>query len=395
MTNLPTVVPTTQFFVPWADQTTAASPWINAANTASQIRSGFASGASFNSLSAANPLFLPPNFNNMSGTFHTPRYQEWSLQIEQQLDSKSSMTMAYIGNHGIREPVTNFPNAAAGFAGIPATPFSPTSYAGITEVYSGAVSNDSQLTASYQRRLTYGFTIQASYTWAHAMDEISNGGQLGYSSTSAIYQYNPNNLRSNYGNADYDIRSSFNAQYVWNTPFKFSNKFAQGAFGGWTLSQNFFARTGLPLTVFDATSPIGNYNYNGNPYAPAQVVGAGQSNCTQYYTTCLNSAGFSSISGLTSFPNQMRNQYRGPGFFDSDFTINKNFKLTERFALGVGANFYNVFNHPNFAQPGQFLGSGTFGQVTEQTAPPTGPFGSFIAGLPAGRIVQLQGKIVF
>ncbi|MFZ0793504.1 MAG: carboxypeptidase regulatory-like domain-containing protein [Candidatus Korobacteraceae bacterium] len=391
MNNVPTVIPLVQGGVPWADTTTAASPWIIGQNTANQIRSGFASGASNASLTAANPLFSAPAFGNALGTFHTPRYQEWSLQIEQQLDSKSSMTLAYIGNHGIHEPVTNFPNQALGAAGIPAAPFS-NNFSTITEVYSGAVSNDNQLTASYQRRLTYGFTVMASYSWAHAMDEISNGGFLGYSATSTEYQYNLNNLRSNYGNSDYDIRSSFNAQYVWNTPFKFSNKFVQGAFGGWTLSQNFFARTGLPLTVLDGTTGIGNNNGN---LIPAQVVGAGQAGCSSPLANCFNQTAFASASGLTTFPNQMRNQYRGPGFFDSDFSINKNFKLTERFALGVGANMYNVFNHPNFAEPGDSFGSGTFGVISEQTAPPTGPFGSFANGLPANRVIQLQGKLVF
>ncbi len=105
-------------------------------------------------------------------------------------------------------------------------------------------------------------------------------------------------------------------------------------------------------------------------------------------------------NNLTAFPNQIRNQFRGPGFFDSDFTINKNFKLTERMAFGIGANFYNVFNHPNFASPtdtwtGTGTSSGTFGQVFQTTAPPTGPYGSFFSGLPSGRIIQFQGKLVF
>jgi hypothetical protein len=392
MTNLPTVVPTSQGLVPWADQSTPASPWIIGKTSAAAIVSGFSSGASNASLTASNPLFSTPSFGNALGTFHTPRYQEWSIQLEQQLDSKSSMTLAYIGNHGIHEPVTYYPNGFGGAGGYPATPFSP-NFTTVTEVYSGAVSNDSQITTSYQRRLTYGFTIQASYTWAHALDEISNGGFLGYSSTSATYQINPSCLRcNNYGNADYDIRSSFNAQYVWNVPFKFGNKFANAALGGWTMSQNFFARTGLPLTVFDATTGVGNVA--GGVFVPAEVVGAGQSNCTQYYTSCLTSTGFTSAP-VGGAANQIRNQYRGPGFFDSDISLNKNFKLTERFALGVGANFYNVFNHPNFAQPGNLFGTSNFGQVTGQTAPPTGPFGSFFAGSPAGRIVQLQGKIVF
>ena len=54
------------------------------------------------------------------------------------------------------------------------TPANPFYDATVAEIYSGAVSNDNQLTASYQRRLTYGFTVQASYTWAHALDEISS-----------------------------------------------------------------------------------------------------------------------------------------------------------------------------------------------------------------------------
>jgi hypothetical protein len=393
MNNVPTNIELVQGGVPWADQTSAASPWIIGSTSAAQIRSGLASGQSYATLSAINPLFSAPAFDNALGTFKTPRYQEWSLQIEQQLDSKSSLSLAYIGNHGINEPVSYYPNEFLGAAGIPATAYSPYNFGAVTEVYSGAVSNDNQLTASYQRRLTYGFTIQASYSWAHALDEISNGGLLPYSTTSTSYQYNPFNLSSNYGNADYDIRNSFNAQYVWNTPWKFNSNWMNFALGGWTLSQNFFARSGLPLTVLDGTSSIGNVP--SGVYIPAEVVGAGQNSCTTGLSTCFNSAAFVSASNLTTFPNQIRNNYRGPGFFDSDLSLNKSFKITERLAFGVGATAYNIFNHPNFAQPGDVYGSGTFGVITAQTAPPTGPFGSFIPGLPANRILQLHGQIIF
>jgi hypothetical protein len=401
MTNLPnqvneTLVGPGGIGVPWADQTTPAGAWQTAASSAAAIKAGFAGGASFNSLTAGLPGFSAPSFNSFVGTFHTPRYQEWSLQLEQQLDDKSSFTLAYVGNHGINIPITNYPNAFAGVAGLPAAPFSG-SFATVAEVYSGAVSNFNGLTASYNRRLTYGFTVQASYTWSHSMDDVSNNGveQTPYSSTTVAYQINPFCLQcSNYGNSDYDIRNSFNASFVWKTPFKFSNKFANGAFGGWTLSQNFFARSGLPLTVLDSSSGIGNY-FGNAPYFPAEVTGAGQGNCNQYGTGCLVASGFAPASGLTVFPNQIRNQYRGPGFFDSDFTINKNFKLTERMAFGLGANFYNVFNHPNFAQPVDTFSAGNFGQILTTTAPPTGPYGAFFQGLPSGRIIQFQGKLVF
>jgi hypothetical protein len=401
MTNLPNLVPEVLFGVPWADNTTPAGAWAQASNSAAAIRSGFASGASFNSLNASLPGgFSAPGVDSFIGTFHTPRYQEYSFQIEQQLDDKSSFTLGYVGNHGIHVPITNYPNAftASGLVngGIPGAPLSG-NFSTVAEVYSGAVSNFNGLTASYQRRLTYGFTVMASYTWSHSLDEVSNNGVQGtpYNGlTSLQYQINPFCLAcSNYGNADYDIRNSFNASYVWNTPFKFSNKFANGAFGGWTISQNFFARSGLPLTVLDSSAGLNNYS--GTPFFPAEVVGNGQGACNQYGTGCLVSSGFATANGLTAFPNQIRNQFRGPGFFDSDFTINKNFKLTERMAFGVGANFYNVFNHPNFASPVDTFGAGNFGQVLQTTAPPTGPYGSFFTGLPSGRIIQFQGKLVF
>ena len=166
-----------------------------------------------------------------------------------------------------------------------------------------------------------------------------------------------------------------------------------GALSGWTLSENFFVRSGLPLTVLDATTPI--TNYPSGDYIPAQVAGVGQGTCSGYLTGCLLPTGFAAASGSTTFPNQARNQYRGPGFFDSNVSVNKNFKITERVALGIGANAYNIFNHSNFANPVNFYGAPNLGQITLQAVPPTGPFGSFFAGAPSNRILQFQGKIIF
>ena len=399
MTNIPNQVNEALFGVAWADQTTPAGAWQTAASSAAAIKAGFANGASFNSLTAGLPGFQAPAINSFIGTFHTPRYQEYSLQLEQQLDDKSSFSLAYVGNHGIHIPITNYPNAFLGSAGIAAAPLSG-SFSTVSEVYSGAVSNFNGLTASYQRRLTYGFTVAASYTWSHSLDDVSNNGVQGtpYNTlTTVAYQIIPGCLQClNYGNADYDIRNSFNASYVWNTPWKFGNKFANGALGGWTLSQNFFAKSGLPLTVLDSNpaAQVGNYFGNG-PYLPAEVIGNGQGACNQYGLNCLASSGFATANGLTAFPNQNRNQYRGPGFFDSDISVSKNFKLTERLTFGFGANLYNVFNHPNFASPVDTIASGNFGQSFTTTAPPTGPYGAFFTGLPSGRIVQFQGKLVF
>ena len=141
--------------------------------------------------------------------------------------------------------------------------------------------------------MIYGFTVQASYTWSHANDDVSNGGigSTPYNNSqsfgSLTYQINPNCLKcNNYGNADYDIRNSFNASYVWQMPYKFNNAFANAVLGNWILSQNFFARSGLPLSVIDGNTSITNY---GPVNTVANVIaGNGQQGCSSGNSQCLN-----------------------------------------------------------------------------------------------------------
>ncbi len=423
MLNLPNVVTVYSNGVPWADTTTPNSPYTIGAESAAAIKSGFANNASYNSLHAMlGSNFRTPTYINQTGTFHTPYYEQFSFGLQQGIGDKSSVSLTYVGNHGVRIPVNDpwlntFCNQGFGclFAPgvLPAT--APTKvFTSVQQFQSGGVSNYNGITATFQQRLTYGFSIQANYTWSHAMDEISNGGFQPFSDNtdvSLLYQLNPNCLRcNNYGNADYDVRSYFSATYVWTTPWKFSNKWVNGAVGGWTISQNFFARTGIPFTVLDYNNYLGNANFTPNGgYSVGSVIQSGQTTCNGSTTnagtnTCLNLANFyqpqfdaegNLLNPLPYISNQKRNGYRGPGFFDSDLSVNKQFKLTERMAFAVGANFYNIFNHPNFDLPDNGIGDGTFGQSITAALPPTGPYGSFFANLPSARVIQLQGKLVF
>jgi hypothetical protein len=401
MSNLPGLVNVRITETQWADTTSPDSPYIQGAASAAAIMSGFGNGASFSSLKAdLGSQFRTPGYNNQIGTFHTPYYNQWSLGFQQAIGDKTSLSVGYVGNRGVHIPVDNRGvNAFGSSLGLPAT--APTSIFTAVDQYSSAgISKYNGLTATISQRAVYGLSFQASYTWGHALDDVSNGGirQTPYNNSqtfgSLAWQVNPLCLVcNNYGDADYDVRNSFSATYVWQMPFKFSNSFVNAAFGGWQLSQNFFYRTGLPLSVIDGNTSITNY---GPTNTVANVISPdGQQGCSNGNSQCLNPNAFAPANAFGVFPNQRRNTYRGPGFFNSDFAVSKNVKLTERFLFTFTTNFYNVFNHPNFTNPDLNLADGTFGQITTTTAPPTGPYGSFFTGLPSGRIIQFAGKITF
>jgi hypothetical protein len=396
--------------VAWGDPTGAAATVTSTVNTIRNGNAALGIPSLANGLTEAQLLTAggaQPSVTGFPGKLRTPQYQEWNLQVQQELDSRSRVTVAYVGNHGIFEPYPNSTlnaNSCNGVAGYPLAttcggPGSPDQRFGtVTQWASGAISNHHALVASYSRRLTAGFVINANYTWSHTLDEISNGSLLPSGTTAVQGQINPLNLRANnYGNADYDVRHSLNANYVWTEPYHFHNRALTGILGGWIMSQNFIVRGGLPYTVTDGTVSIAN----GGTATPVQVLGLAQQTCVNGASTCFNSAAFATAGGLGFFPNQMRNQYRGPGFFDSDFTVGKNFQITERMKFTVGANLYNIFNHPNFLNPhNAWTGSAcstqaSCGNITGQAAPPTGPYGSFFNGLPSGRVGQLQAKFVF
>jgi outer membrane receptor protein involved in Fe transport len=293
----------------WADPAGAAA---TVSNTANAIRNGVPSSGTCPGgvPSLANGLTLaqlegpcvggaPFNVTGFTSKLRTPLYQEWNFQIQRELDSKSRLTVAYVGNHGILEAYPNNNGNASspsGIAGLPAA--SPSNrFAEVTQFQSGAVSNYNGLTASFSRRMTAGFVINANYTWSHSFDEISNGGLLGYGVSAIQQQLNPDCFRcNNYGNADYDIRHSFNANYVWTEPFHFGNPILNAIVGGWLASENFVVRSGVPFTVTDST--VGIDNAGNAAVAPAQPIGPAQGSCSSGLSKCFNSAEFTSAAGL-------------------------------------------------------------------------------------------------
>jgi Carboxypeptidase regulatory-like domain/TonB-dependent Receptor Plug Domain len=157
--------------------------------SAQAFGTGFAAGQTYtqiaNSLLPFGVHFAAPAFTAVTGTIHAPRWQEWNLQFQQELNSSTALVLNYVGNHGIRIAYTNgFYNAYDGFgqwpAGtLPAAAAVP-NYGTVSQIQSGAVSNYNGLTVSLRHNFSKWVSAHANYTWAHNLDELSNGGLFTY-----------------------------------------------------------------------------------------------------------------------------------------------------------------------------------------------------------------------
>ncbi len=380
---------------------------VAAFNTAFQ--NGFATGATLAQLQAAIPGFRPPDFASQEETFHNPQFQEWNLEIQHELTPKMSVSANYVGNHGIHIPIFN--GALNAWDPTETNVQLPSSapdarFSNVTQLKSAAVSNYNGLTLSFQRKFS-SIQWQASYTWSHAIDEVSNGGINPYNLNESLQlQIDPTSLRRlNYADADYDVRHYFNMSYVWDPGFKFQNKFLNQTVGGWTVSGTFFARTGTPYSVID-TSYNGVYRNFGRGFGlfTGTFLGGPTNKCETPNVQCVTESQFD-LSPATSFGNLRRNTFRGPAYFNTDMSVTKNVKLNERMKLALGANFFNLLNHPNFANPSlpgngtpmdlAAAGSAQFGRIQQTLSPPTSPLGAFLASDASYRIVQLNAKITF
>jgi len=357
-------------------------------------------------LSALGSSFSAPSITAIVGTIHNPQIQEWNFQVQQELGRSLALIANYSGNHGVKELYSNaWPNAYdqyglyPGVAGIPGS-IPVANYGTVTTYQNGALSNYNGLSISLRNRAWHGLNYNFNYTWSHAIDEVSNGGIFTYGD-SLLGQINPTSLRANnYGNADYDVRNNFNGDLVYQPKIHTGHRYTDSVLGGWQLGTKIFWRSGLPFSVTDGNSALGN---GGGSILATPLTNTGlQTACGESSTgtPCLNANAFlnggdASFSNYTGWSPQNRNTFRGPHLFNMDATLFRTFTIRERMKLAVGAQAFNVLNHPNFALPDSTYGDSTFGQITGMAGVPTSPYGTGLGYDASPRTVQLSGKLTF
>ena len=399
-TNVPFTILGTSFGgpanYPLMPTTTGSASSVAVASDAA-FAAGFAGGASLSTLSEV-PGFSSPNIATAVQKIYNPSYVEWSMAIEQQVSKSDSFTIMYVGNHSYHEPELNngvnaFNGGATGFAELPGAPPNP-NFAAVTEISSSSAGNFNGVVASVNHR-SRSLTLTVNYQYSHALDDISNGGFDGFSGNS-VNPDDPFDLRKNYGNADYDTRHYVSGSYIYSIPHYGGPKVLVD---NWQLAGTVFHSTGLPFSVTD-TQTAGAIGFYGGPLYAKQVGSlSGINHCGGEAAANGTPCAFGSPSiytTATDFGQSGRNQMYGPNYTDSDFAISKGFGMPgwESGKVKVGAQFFNLFNHPNFGQPLNSI-SGAPGLIVSTVNPPTSILGSFLGGNASPRLIQLNAKFDF
>jgi outer membrane receptor protein involved in Fe transport len=382
---------------------------VQGCNTA--FRTVFNRGQTVAQYAAAAPTCaaaLPPLQDVPAQTLN-PKFVEWNLEVQHTLARNTLFSVNYVGNHGYDILLINpYLNAycttaicGSGFSALPLGAAPDGRVSSVQQLTNNGYSNYHGLVISLQQNLWHGLTARFNYTYSHALDNISNGGVLPFSIADTIgSQVDPSNPNLQYASADYDARHQISANYVWDLPIQPANRFANFFIGGWQVSGTFFYRTGFPFSMIDAAQEVAfapnNMLLNGG-FTSNVLLAPTQGQPTSFGASCAVRACFSTstFATPTDFNAFARNAFRGPGYFNTDMNLMKTFTYRERYRFSIGANFFNLLNHPNFQNPINLNTSSAFGTINALAVPPTTPYGAFASAAEGMRIAQVFAKFFF
>lgn len=355
------------------------SPILSSTSPVSTIASGVPIFSGFSGLS---------DFFGTDRNIRTPYTQNFNLNLQQQI-GKAVLEVGYVGARGtklfrfrdINQPtqaqITAYDTSAAqcngaalnncpiaGFDGpdgvnfnVPRTAYPALFYVNREEA--SASSTYHSLQTSLRANSWRGLTTAVNFVWSHSIDNASDSEDFIPNAAQPNNSFAPNLER---GNSNFDIRRRF----TWN--FGYLLPHMDGGMSrlknGWGFDGVLNLQDGQPFQLnynfegdysgsgegFDRPDVVGPIRYGSGP--TSVDLSSFQVPCT-FGNLMANSASGDSncIAGTRHFGNMGRNSLRGPTFKELNFSIFKNTNLTERVVLQFRAEFFNIFNHPNFANP--------------------------------------------
>jgi outer membrane receptor protein involved in Fe transport len=314
------------------------------------------------------------SLRNVDSNIATAYAHLWSAVLEQQVTRNFIMAVEYNGSKGvdlysIENP--NRPGAGNVYLGDPC-PTTPCQSANLTRLQSFQYSNINRRgdngfshynSVAARVQLTNlgntGLSLHSSYTYAHAIDNISstfsesnNNANLGL--------LDPFNPKIDKGNSDFDQRHRFVFSGTWDIPFaRNMSGLAKGFLDGWTVAPIITIRGGFPFTLFDCTNAFSTC-MRAVQTSPHTKTGSatpdpsGAANTFDYFNfgSGFDSSYINPVAGISDFgpfPKNMltRGYFYGPGAYTTDLGIYKTTKITERVSVQLRGEFFNMLNHSN------------------------------------------------
>ena len=320
-----------------------------------------------------------------------PYVQTFNLGVQASFANNWMLDLGYVGSEGRKFPrLFSFNQAAtpafggyypAGSLGGPLFPgFGnlPAPGLGSLLMESNSNSNYNSLQATLNKRFSHGLQMLLSYTWSHSIDDYSGSDVSDITVTPGDLV----NQQRNYGNSDFDRRQRFVASYLYNLPdvYRGGSAFGKKLLDSWSLSGIVTLQSGLPFSIYGEDTLFAATTGDlapGRTVASAIKGGNVADRLNEYFDT----SAFVSPSAFGDFGQLGRNIIRGPKQINTDLSIMKLIPVTESQRLEFRAEFFNLFNNVNFANPVNIQSSYNFGQIATTT---TGP-----------RVVQFALKYTF
>jgi len=327
--------------------------------------------------------FIPIEQNPINGFFSAPHMSTpytlaYNLDVQWSPANTWLVDIGYVGGRG--DHLLNLYNLNQGTQ--PST--APYSFAGdgfstnkesfgVDQVQTEATSSYNALQASLTKRFGHGLQFLASYTYSHSLDNASGDNTVGAENELAPQPGNQQNLATQFGSSDFDRTHRFVFSGIYDLPklYRGSSSFAKALANEWETAGIVTLQTGLPYTVICSDNNTLNNRADLVPGAsPVTSSGSTVSRLGDYF----NTAAFGPCTGANNvlpFGTSSRNFLRGPGQKNVDFSLVKFFPVTEKSKVEFRAEFFNIFNIVNFAQPNSnaYVAS-TFGTITQTSAGP-------------------------
>lgn len=317
-----------------------------------------------------------------------PRTYQWNLAVEQALGNKNSFSVSYVGAIG-RKLLSQERN------------FNPNiRYVFVNVTKNTATSDYHALQAQFQRRLSKGLQVLASYAWGKSLDTFSADSLITFRNERVDYN-------SERGPSSFDVRHSFTTAVTYDFKPPKANKFVDLFVQNWSLDGVFRARTATPVNVTSATTivtPDGEVLQGA--FRPDLILGVPLyiDNPGVAGGRIINRAAFVAVPGQTAGSafrqgSLGRNALRAFPVWQLDMAMRREFNLTEKLKLQLRAEAFNITNHPNFSAPESNLASSNFGQTFSMLGRSLGSGGGAgqtpLYNIGGPRSLQLAAKIIF